>query len=164
MLHLSKDPQNSPPECQSSFYIKRFQVCSVQKNSSYTEVTAAGTQCTHTRPSPCQKKTGSTKEASHFFASRLPERQTTLSIPCSCFPVCCPAENSKKGRGFFCASTNMLEEDDHIYPAVFVVVYLQHEVFHSESLCCHSPTCRPKAQHLAPRRAVRGRKGCTPLC
>lgn len=67
LLHLFRDCL-SPPERQPSFYIKRFQVCSVQKNS-YTEVTAAGTQCTdrQTQSSPCQKKTGSTKEAARFF-------------------------------------------------------------------------------------------------
>ena len=61
-------------------------------------------------------------------------------------------------------NTYMLEEDEHIYPAVFVVVYPQHEVSHLESLCCHSSYNRLKAQHLAPSRAMRGWKGSAPLC
>ena len=75
-------------------------------------------------------------------------------------------EHQQEGMGiFFFASTNMPQEDDHINPAVFVVVvYLQHEAFHLESLCCHSSYNRLKAQHLAPSSAVKGWKGSASLC
>lgn len=149
LLHLFRDCL-SPPEHQPSFYIKRFQVCSVQKNS-YTEVTAAGTRCANRqtdrhRAALAKRRQVAQRKQLVSFAPCLPEHQTPPSIPQSCFPVSSPAENSMKGGGFFCASTNMLEEDDHVYPAVFVVVYLQHEVFPLQSLCFHSPCSRLTAQ------------------
>lgn len=126
---------------------------------------------THTpvlpRAQPLPKE-DSTKEASCFFCS-LPSwalNNTIYSLlSLSSLLTClCLAENSKKGRGFFYASTNMLEEEDYIYTAVFVVVYLQHEVFHLDTICCHSSYNRFEAQHLAPSSATRGWKGSAPLC
>lgn len=150
-------------EISSSFCIEEFQI--------HWGHSSWGSVHTHTpvlpRAQPLPKE-DSTKEASCFFCS-LPSwalNNTIYSLlSLSSLLTClCLAENSKKGRGFFYASTNMLEEEDYIYTAVFVVVYLQHEVFHLETICCHSSYNRFEAQHLAPSSATRGWKGSAPLC
>lgn len=150
-------------EISSSFCIEEFQI--------HWGHSSWGSVHTHTpvlpRAQPLPKE-DSTKEASCFFCS-LPSwalNNTIYSLlSLSSLLTClCLAENSKKGRGFFYASTNMLEEEDYIYTAVLVVVYLQHEVFHLETICCHSSYNRFEAQHLAPSSATRGWKGSAPLC
>lgn len=136
-------------EISSSFCIEEFQI--------HWGHSSWGSVHTHTpvlpRAQPLPKE-DSTKEASCFFCS-LPSwalNNTIYSLlSLSSLLTClCLAENSKKGRGFFYASTNMLEEEDYIYTAVFVVIYSMKYFTWKLSVATHPTTdLKHSTWHLA---------------